>query len=182
MNLKRDLENCRRNRKGKNLIPSPFLNFGPLAPSLFPAAQHRSPAPQPRQPGRAPRPFGPASPAGPLGRQPLPRACARAQPLTPGPRLSAPPPSSRNRRPGQAAAATAPAPRASWERPLPAPRPLIKRSRAPRVPLSLPVSIFFARAHASEGATAARRSSADRRPPPREPPSPSHLRSDSSPW
>ena len=85
-----------KRKKNDHLLP--FLSFGPLAPlPFFPAAQ------QPRQPSRAPRPLGLGSLAGPLGRQPLPRACARAQPLTARPHLSAPPPTPRSPRAGQIA-------------------------------------------------------------------------------
>ena len=77
-------------RKNDHLLP--FLKFGPLAPLPF-------------------SPLGPpiAGPAARLGRsaqqprQPLPRACARAQPLTAWPHLSAPPPTPRSPRAGQVA-------------------------------------------------------------------------------
>ena len=112
-------------RKKENFLPfPPFLRFGPLV-FLLSAGPVPScgPAPQPAAQLAFPPPLGPATrPAQ------QPRASAspapgnyRAQLLTPGPHLSAPPPTSRVQRPLPVKAEPPPR-RASWERPR-APRP-----------------------------------------------------------
>ena len=146
--------------KRKNSFSFPlFLDFRPSpnsrvsrtslplasAPAQLCAAQHR----------RRPSIAATAAPPSP-------------RPLTDRARLSAPPPTSlrasRNRpRVRLEQPPSAPGLLASWERPSPRLASL-KRSHARAAPLLPLPALFFTRAHATEAATAARRSFADRRP------------------
>ena len=132
----------KRKREFPSIPPLPLIR--PMA-IFFPAAQHRSQRPSPPFPARpsfvpaaqprAPRWPSRASPAArtvpaqprqPSSRAPRRRphpATARAQPLTPGPHLSAPPPTSRIPRPLPVKAEPPFSALASWERPPRAPRP-----------------------------------------------------------
>ena len=118
--------------KRKKEIPfhsllSPFRPLATLSPPAWPGLL----AQVPPRPARLPLFLPPPVPswAGPASRpaqqprasaSPAPGNC-RAQPLTPGPHLSAPPPTSRVQRPLPVKAEPPPR-RASWERPR-APRP-----------------------------------------------------------
>ena len=113
----------KRKRKIPSIPPLPLIRpHGHFFP--------RGPAPQPA-PQPTPFPLGPASRQRPSRAQPSSRAprrrpqpaTARAQPLTPGPHLSAPPPTSRVPRPLPVKAEPPFSALASWERPPRALRP-----------------------------------------------------------
>ena len=150
MNLKCFWKICLEKEKGKFFLFSPPL-FSARADA--PARLGLPWCPTPAQPstGRPPPPFSsfPAQPrASPAPRQPSAAATTAAPPfplqsLTARARTSVLPPSSHNRSPGQAAAATvAPLHAHRGSAPLPAPRPLFKQSRTPARPPLAPLSIF----------------------------------------
>ena len=122
--IKRKRENSFHSSPSSHSAPWPFLSPRPSttasAPAHpFPARPSFAPAAQPRAPRRPSR-------AQPSSRAPRRRphpATARAQPLTPGPHLSAPPPTSRVPRPLPVKAEPPFSALASWERPPRAPRP-----------------------------------------------------------
>ena len=104
--IKRKRENSFHSSPSSHSAPWPFLSPRPSttasAPAHpFPARPSFAPAAQPRAPRRP----------------------SRAQPLTPGPHLSAPPPTSRVPRPLPVKAEPPFSALASWERPPRAPQP-----------------------------------------------------------
>ena len=141
-----------KKKKENFFLSTPFLGFGLQALSSA-ARSPSSPLPRSAQPPlSAQQPRASASPA--------PGNC-RAQPLTPGPHLSEPPPSSRafrNRSGGHAATARAPLAHRGRAPPLPG-----RYKKAAEPPLARPL-LPPLHSRLVPAATAARRSPADHRP------------------